>query len=182
LQSYPRHAAQEARALIPAPRESAVVMLISPTPHGWMTVLVKRANRGDIHGGQLAFPGGKLEKGESHQQAALRELEEEIGVKPDEIHLLGTLSPIYIPPSHFVVQPFVAWIEEFPVWQVQASEIEEILIAPLKQFEDNHKEQRLLRRIDGAEFHAVGYPVGPHFLWGATGMMVHEFMKRMSVK
>ncbi|MFM7309534.1 MAG: NUDIX hydrolase, partial [Flavobacteriales bacterium] len=169
-----------ARVLNPPLRESAVIMLISPSANGLVTVLIKRTNRGDVHGGQLAFPGGKLEAGESHQEAAWRELEEEIGVRHHEIQVLGELSPIYIPPSHFVVQPFVAWMEELPQWQLQTSEIEEVLIAPLIQFSAHFKEERLISRKNGENWRVMGYPVGKHFLWGATGMMVNEFMQRMS--
>jgi len=178
LFSYPRLAVQDARSLQPPPKESAVVMLITPTAAGISTVLVKRANRGDVHGGQLAFPGGKLEAGETHLEAALREMEEEVGLQANQIELLGQLSPVYIPPSHFVVQPIVAWLPALHNWRIQPNEIDEVLIAPLNQFQYHLREHRSVLRHDGSKFDVIGFPVGSHFLWGATAMMVHEFVQK----
>ena len=114
-------------------RFAAVMLLLYPfgTTNGKQEIrlVLTRRHRGlSKHAGQISFPGGRQDKGESLQAAALRETSEEIGVRPEEIEILGELKPVYIPPSDFTVFPFVGW-----------SRAHQVLSAP------NKKSMRLLK-------------------------------------
>ena len=86
-------------------RQSAVLLYLFPRRGEWRLVLMKRPDYDGTHSGQMSIPGGRLEPGETHRQAALREFAEETGVKVDDEHLLGGLSRLFIPPSNFLVNP-----------------------------------------------------------------------------
>ena len=88
------------------PIPSAVMVLLSPENNDWNLLLIRRSNQGKYHGGQIAFPGGKIEESDPDKQsAALRECQEEIGVSPQHINIVSTLSDIYIPLSNFNITP-----------------------------------------------------------------------------
>ncbi len=94
--------------------------------------LIRRMyNARDRHSGEVSLPGGSQDSNESIQETALRETEEEIGVVRDKINVLGTLSPMYIPPSNFLVTPTVAEIDYRPDFQCNRNEVAELFEVPL---------------------------------------------------
>ena len=119
------------------PKLSAVLMLIYPKndiPH--FTLIQRTAYKG-THGGQISFPGGKQEAEESLKETALRETFEEIGVAPDKIQVLGEITQIYIPPSNFLVSPFVGFVDFEPVFTPEVKEVEEIIEVKISDLTDD---------------------------------------------
>ena len=97
------------------PVNSAILALIVPFENELALPLIKRVNRGKYHGGQIAFPGGKMEKEDADAlQTALRECHEEIGVPEEKVSILGVLSDIYIPLSNFNITPIVGTTLQLP--------------------------------------------------------------------
>ena len=93
-----------------AARQSAVMVLLYPVDNQLRTAFIKRSEYDGIHSGQIAFPGGKKEKTDQNfEETALRETFEEVGIKSDEIELIGQLSDLFIPPSNFIVTQMVWW-------------------------------------------------------------------------
>ena len=180
MMSYRRSTAAEARAGNPPPRQGAVLMLLIPDKRSedLNTLFIRRPHYDGVHSGQLAFPGGKLEPADSGLlAAALRETQEETGIDISGVEILGSLSEIYIPPSHFIVQPFVGWAEEVPDLHPDPREVEEVLLEPLSRLlhPDNRRMQRIYMPTFKAWIDAPAMDVQGHILWGATAMMVHEF-------
>lgn len=177
LMGYPRSSVEQARAMQPPPRESAVMMLLYPVNQEWMTVFMKRPEGGGVHSGQLSFPGGKLENNESHLEAALRETLEETGFKAESQNVVGTLNEIYIPPSHFVVAPFVACLERKPDFTPNPQEVVELIEFPVNNFlqHDIIREKEIFIPTMNRHIQARYFDVNGHTLWGATAMMVQEF-------
>lgn len=154
-------------------------MLILLYPRGDEThlVLTRRADTLPNHRGQIALPGGRREEGESVIETALREAWEEIGVLPEAVAVLGTLTPLYIPPSDFCVTPVVGWTAARPRWRPDAVEVAQVLEVPLCHLLDPATRREKTQQRDGAIRHIPYYLVQGHHVWGATAMMLSEFLE-----
>ncbi|MFN5620970.1 MAG: NUDIX hydrolase [Flavobacteriales bacterium] len=174
---YPRPSADQARAQQPPAKESAVLFPIFKRFGQWHTVFIKRPSGDGVHSDQLSFPGGRLELNETHKQAALRETHEEIGVAVANWQLLGELSTLYIPPSHFVVQPFVACCFEEPVFHPNPAEVDRLIEFPLEALLQPGlvKRKPILVKTFNRTFDSGYFDIDGHVLWGATAIMVQEF-------
>lgn len=159
------------------PRQAGVLLLLYPI-HGVLhLVLTVRTSDLNHHSGQISLPGGGWEEGDaSLQETALREAREEIGIVTDGLELLGPLTTIYVPPSNNIVHPFVAYTPQRLAFHPDPKEVAELLDVPLHLFLDlaaRHEEDWTWR---GAPLHAPFYAVGEHKVWGATAIILAEFM------
>jgi len=166
-------------------RKSAVAMLLYPIENTVHTLIIERPAYEGVHSGQLALPGGKTEAEDIDPiQTAIRETREEVGVILDRSQILGALSPLYIPPSNFLVQPFVAWLDEQPEFVPDTREVAGIIEVPLNIFLDASIKSR--RRIPVAKNtfieEAPCYLINGKVLWGATAMMFSEIEQILSGK
>lgn len=138
-------------------------------------LLIERAHGPDVHAGQIAFPGGKQEQGEDLHLTALRETEEEIGVRRSDWISVGSLSPLYIPPSRFHVQPFLFYQLAFPMLHLNDAEVREVLVVPLSHFRSSgSKEVGEFSSPGGVRVEAPFYKWNEKRIWGATAMMISE--------
>jgi len=178
ISDYPRQSALAVRNQKPAPRESAVLLLIYPGTLGWTTVLIRRPEYDGVHSGQVSFPGGKKEPGDRDlYQTALRESSEEIGIREEEVLLLGQLTDIYIPPSHFLVTPYVGLSRTTPVFVPDPVEVSRIIEVPLQDiFQKNTIKQKkiFISRLD-ASLDVRYFDIDGETIWGATAMILSEF-------
>ncbi len=143
-------------------------------------LLTQRALNLSNHAGQISFPGGRLEPGESTEQAAIRETEEEIGIQESKIELFGQLTSVYIPPSDFTVTPYVGWIRGEPNFKRCQREVERIIRAPLNHLMDPQAlTSGTVTRSNGTTHEVPCYQIGSHQVWGATAMMVGELVERL---
>ena len=130
VRNFPRTPGKDARA-------ASVLILLYPYKGSVYTVFMQRPDYNGVHGGQISFPGGKQEPSDENAiQTAIREAEEETGVNPEEITILGTLTPLFIPVSNTLVTPVVAWINEKPVFSHQAEEVVFLFDADIRRFYD----------------------------------------------
>ena len=162
-------------------RLASVLCLLYPHNSEWHIPLIQRVVAvNDRHSGQIGFPGGKLEETDhTYADGALREANEEIGVPREDIEILGAMTPLYIPVSNFQVFPFIGYISYRPDFVPQVSEVADIievslddLVAPdtLKYKSMTFKNH--LKIKDVPHFDVSGKTV-----WGATGMMLSEFVE-----
>ncbi len=161
-----------------AERRAGVVALLCPNAEGqWSLVFMRRTQDGSPHSGQLSFPGGAeetVDKGDLIR-TAFRECEEEVGVALNESHLVGAMTPLYIPPSSFWVQPVLAVADELPQFVKEPTEVADILVTPLSGLPapgETWPTKRFEARSD--TFVSPGWDVGGTVLWGATAMMAAE--------
>ena len=161
------------------PRVAAVLMLLYPIGQEWHLLLTKR--RGDLnsHAGQISFPGGRQEPAEPLEQTALREAHEEVAVLPGEVRLIGRMEALYIPPSDFQVHPFVGWSTQRPAFRPAATEVAEIIETPLSLLNNPAILATEPWQIRGQELDITFFRVGPHKVWGATAIMINEFLNRL---
>lgn len=155
---------------------SAVLMPLYPHRDEIHALLIRRPQYPGTHSGQLALPGGKAEEQDrSLEETALRETHEEVGVQLSEGKIVGKLSPVYIPPSNFLVHPFVAKLDERPEWIPDPSEVAEIIEVPLSLlFDPSVKDRRRIPVGKNSFVDAPCYVFGENLLWGATAMMFAE--------
>lgn len=164
------------------PREGAVLLLLFQLQDRIHFVLTRRRDDLTAHAGQISLPGGRREEGESLEEAALREAHEEIGIDPQTVTILGRLAPLYISPSDFEVYPFVGWSGKRPAYVPQLSEVAEIIEAPLARLLDEDARRQEVWEQNGFSMHVPYFQIGPHKVWGATAMMLSEFIERLRVQ
>ena len=157
-------------------RQAAVLVLLYPHHGQWHIPFTARPETMADHAGQVSFPGGMIEPGESSRQAALRELEEELGVGPDRIELLGRLSPLNLYVSNFAITPWVAALDHRPEMNPNPQEVAEVLEVPLAHLLDPVNVSRAPWSHGGIQFHAPYIGWHEHRIWGATSMMLGEFL------
>lgn len=158
---------------------ACVLNLLHYEDEAWKTVLIKRTvNPHDRHSGQVSFPGGRYEPSDASLEAvALREAQEEIGVNPSDVGLLGAMTPLYIPVSNFLVHPFIGVLNGRPDFMPQIGEVESILRPNVQAFTS----QDAKKRTDITIYNGVTLKDVPFFevegrvVWGATAMMLNEF-------
>jgi 8-oxo-dGTP pyrophosphatase MutT (NUDIX family) len=159
------------------PRQAGVLLILYPI-HGVLhLVLTMRTSDLNHHSGQIALPGGGWEDGDhSLQETALRETREEVGIATDGLELLGALTPLYIPPSNNVIHPFVAYTPARPAFDPDPREVAELLEVPLRLLLDPATRREEDWTWRGAPLHVPFYAVGGHKVWGATAIVLAEFL------
>jgi 8-oxo-dGTP pyrophosphatase MutT (NUDIX family) len=167
----------------PSRVDSAVLVPLFRDSQGELRLaLVRRAEFG-LHGGQIAFPGGKRETGDrSLQETALRETQEEIGLPPSSVEILDRLPEVDTLTTAFRIVPFLARIVPPERWEIDPREIAEVLEVALADLSrpDAHGEE--IRRFPTwPEPRRIAfYRIGPHKLWGATYRIVHPLLARLA--
>jgi len=143
--------------------------------------LMKRTEYPGVHSGQISLPGGRREGDETFIATALRETEEELGANADSVEIVGSLTPLYVPPSDFEIHPAVGYTPTRPVWIPDPNEVAEILeVSAALLLDDSYKGFEFLERGD-VKIEIGYYRVGEHKVWGATAAMLSEFEMRLRI-
>ncbi len=161
----------------PGPRDrlAAVVAPIVEAPEPSLIFTV-RASDLSRHAGEISFPGGLQDAGETLRATALREVFEEIGVEPASIELLGALPPVHTFVSGILVVPFVGLLSDLPTFTVNDGEIAEVLTFPVARLAAVERSVEIDRGV-GRVWRGFAYELDGHTIWGATGWMLHSLLE-----
>jgi len=163
-------------------RHAAVLVPFVQREENLSLVFTLRSHKLPLHAGQISFPGGHPEQGEKHaRQTALRESQEELGIDPATVAVLGHLDDVCTP-SRFVITPVVGWLHEPAPFRPDAREVDEVFEVALSElqdpasFRDAGVEERAGRSYALTEYHVEG-----RMIWGATARMVQILLSRLAL-
>ena len=158
------------------PRKAAVMMLIYPKNNKSHLALIVRNTYPGVHSAQIGFPGGKVELEDSTlTHTALRETHEEIGIHPDKIEVIKNFTTVFIPPSNFVVAPFLGISYSELEFIEQKEEVAGIIEFPLLDFlNEKTIVKKIMNTSYGNNIEVPTFKINDHYVWGATAMMMNE--------
>jgi len=159
------------------PKESAVLILFYPVDGVPHFCLIQRPEYDGIHSGQVCFPGGRKDDDDSDlAQTALRESHEEIGVDPKTVNLLGELTQVYVPPSNFLITPFVGNCLVKPEFIPDKTEVDSVIHVNLDQFLNPTIVKRKVIPIGrlGISIDTPYFDIADRTVWGATAVILAE--------
>ncbi|MFM7018934.1 NUDIX hydrolase [Flavobacterium sp.] len=157
-------------------KKAAVMMLFYPKDSETHLVLIKRNAYPGVHSSQIAFPGGKVDPEDvDFRQTALRETFEEIGISEDKISVVKDFTPLYIPPSDFLVYPFMGVCSTEIEFVLQQEEVAGIIEVPLKTLlDDAIISNKILDTSYAKSLEVPVFEIEEYIVWGATAMMLSE--------
>jgi len=149
-------------------------------------VLIQRPSYEGVHGGQISLPGGRSEEADQDlKETAIREAKEEIGIDPGKINTIGVLTELYIPPSNYLVLPFLGYTLEKPIFKPDPHEVAGIIEIKLKDLlNDNNIKYKNIYVRPGLSLYGPCFEIENHTIWGATAMILNEFkeiLKRINI-
>jgi mutator protein MutT len=156
-------------------RAAVLIPLVRGGDGDWSVIFSRRSDQLAAHAGQIAFPGGAVEAGETLEQAVVREAEEEVGIPPRTVELIGRLDDV-ITNSGFLVAPFAAVVHEPVEYVLQQSEVVEVFEVPVEALlEERNPEVRYVP-FRTRHYPAYFYHYGRYEIWGLTGRMLKTFL------
>ena len=161
-------------------RRGAVLIVLFAEGAQLKLILIKRRDDLPFHPGQISFPGGRLDPGEQPEACALRETHEEIGIEAGNLHIAGSLDPVYIHVSDFHVHPFVAWHCGIPDTRPDTNEVDAVFRIPLAMLSAPAARTHAMKNIRGSICRVPGFTLFEHHIWGATAMLLSEMIERLT--
>jgi 8-oxo-dGTP pyrophosphatase MutT (NUDIX family) len=158
---------------------SAVLVPLYADEHGAPHAVFTR-RRDDLrrHPGEISFPGGRRDDGETLVATALREAHEEVGLPPAAVEIVGALAPFGTFVTNYAIYPFVGLIEPGFAWVLGETEVAEVFELSLAALAAAHAMKRLVRK--GIAFRTDVYEVGGHMIWGATARILADLLRRIA--
>lgn len=158
------------------PRKAAVLMLFYPKNEVTHLALIVRNTYPGVHSSQIGFPGGKVEEYDVNlEETALRETHEEVGVPPHKVKIIKSFSEIYIPPSNFLVAPFMGISSEELTFIPDLDEVKRVLEFSIADFLDDKSITKVKMSTSYAtDIEVPAFMVDKYVVWGATAMMMSE--------
>lgn len=166
-------------------RQAGVLILLYPRAGEEYIVFMRRTETVAYHKGQISLPGGGYEAEDGDLiHTALREANEELGIEPEQVEVLSVMPPFYARVSFFVITPVVArlrpGVDRQLTFSPSPDEVAEVIEVPLSALRDPSLHHTELRTRDGITYELHFFTYGPYEIWGATGRIIHEFLKYVS--
>ncbi len=160
-------------------RQAAALLLLYPHKGSWHIPLTVRGSRLRHHTGQVSMPGGRIDLGESIEQAALREAEEEVAIDPASVEILRRLTPLPIAASGHLLHPVLGVTSQRPAFRVAEHEVERLIEVPVARLKgpDLVRWEERKRSLPPYTMMDVPYfDLEDTHIWGATAMVLAEFL------
>ena len=167
------------------PKIASTILLLYPHINEFYFCLIERQTYEGTHSNQISFPGGKNESGESMKETALRETKEEIGVDPISINIIGELTQVFVPPSNFLIHPFVGYCDFTPDFIASEREVKRIIEVNIEElFKKNVikiKKMSFKKSSGNVNFEVPYLDLNNKIVWGATSVILNEFRKMLQL-
>lgn len=154
---------------------SAVTIILFEQNQKILFPLIKRTAKSRHHKQQIALPGGKLDKGESIEACAMREIEEEIGVNAQYIKIIRQLTKLYIPVSNHLVYPVIGYCTQAPTLKYNPDEVEKIILCETEDLLNFEKTSSRVKLTNDWFIEAPCFIYKDEIIWGATALILNEF-------
>lgn len=157
-------------------KKAAVLIGLFQKDGEWYFPLIKRPMHEKNHPGQIALPGGAMEQDETLETTAIREAFEEVGITPNDVEIIGEMTPLPVPVSNYVISPFVGIINKEPKWKINKDEVEELIILKLDDLisaDNGYSEDWNLR---GNQVKVPIFKLMDKTIWGATATVLCELI------
>jgi 8-oxo-dGTP pyrophosphatase MutT (NUDIX family) len=164
------------------PRLAAVLLLLYPKDDELHLVFTLR--RADLaeHGGEISLPGGRVEPSDVDAgEAALRETQEELGVEPGTLEVVGALEPVYVPPTNYMVAPYLAFATARPAFRPEPAEVAAVIEAPLATLHEPSSYDGATREYQGRTVWEPFFRYGDYRIWGTTALVLDQLLARVDV-
>jgi mutator protein MutT len=158
-------------------RSSAVLVVLADGDQGAEVLLTRRSMTVSSHRGEISFPGGRVETGETFEQAGLREAHEEVALNPSAVQLHGRLEPISTMVSRSFIVPVVGVVDSHPVLTPAAEEVERIMWVPLVELTRGDTFREELWDFDGGRRPIFFFELDDETIWGATARILHQLLR-----
>ena len=167
------------------PKIASTLLLIYPKDEDTFFCLIERQEYEGTHSNQISFPGGKNESGESMKETALRETKEEIGVDSISINIIGELTQVFVPPSNFLIHPFVGYCDFTPDFKANEREVKRIIEVNIEDLFKKDvikvKKMSFKKSSGNVKFEVPYLDLNNKIVWGATSVILNEFRKLTGV-
>jgi len=158
-------------------RRAAVLVVLADGPEGAEVLLTRRAQTLSSHRGEISFPGGRVDAGETFEAAALREAFEEVALDPAVVEVRGRLDAISTMTTGSFIVPIVATLDERPALWPAAAEVERILWVPLAELTRTDTFREELWHLDSAPRPMFFFELDDETIWGATARILHQLLR-----
>ena len=155
--------------------QSAVLILLYEENGVICFTLTERTQTVEHHRGQISLPGGARETDEKLSSTAIRETQEEIGIYAYDVDLIGALSPLFVPVTGFIINPFVGIINANFEPQPAPEEVETVISVHVNELLNDDNELQEKRNLRGYDMNIPYFLLSGHKVWGATAMILSEF-------
>ena len=168
------------------PKIASTLLLLYPKDYEIFFCLIERQEYEGTHSNQISFPGGKNESGETIKQTAIRETYEEVGVETLSVNIIGELTQVYIPPSNYLIHPFVGYCDFAPKFKPNSREVKNIIEVNIKELYKKEviKRKKITFKKNGnnVDYDVPYLDLNDKLVWGATSVILNEFRKLIDIQ
>ena len=157
-------------------KKAAVLVCFFKRKGEYYLPLIRRPMHEKNHPGQIALPGGAMEENETLENTALREAFEEVGIVPDNVEILGKMTPLPVPVSKYVITPFIGITENEPKWNINELEVDELIILKFKDLIDSNNGYYEDWNLNGNMLRVPIFKIMNKDIWGATAAVLSELI------
>ena len=157
-------------------KQAAVLVCFFEKKGEYYLPLIRRPMHEKNHPGQIALPGGSREENETLENTALREAFEEVGIIPDNVEIIGKMTPLPVPVSKYVITPFIGITENEPKWNINELEVDELIILKFKDLIDSNNGYYEDWNLNGNMLRVPIFKIMNEDIWGATAAVLSELI------
>jgi len=157
-------------------KQAAVLICFFKKDGEYHIPLIRRPMHEKNHPGQIALPGGAREKKETLANTSLREAFEEVGIIPENVEIIGKMTPLPVPVSKYLISPFIGVTKQEPKWNINKQEVDELIILKFRDLIESDKGYYEDWKLNGNMLRVPIFKVMNKEIWGATAAVLSELL------